>query len=275
MSWKEISRVNSYFTKATLDEMIWLNDYKTYGADSYVYNDKRILSKLCVSPIVSNDLSVNSFMLEIAINNNKHIGKWFGNIYGVDYAGASDLATIDAVMSDADMVRNIANCALATNALMGSDSARATLKANNTALGAFNESETYINNVLNSQYGVAKKATTSASQTGVVLCLSGTSNITNVEYDAGSGDSFAYEVAFAKAGLAYTALDGSVVTLCSAQSASGGGDMSGNYGTTAQPYSVTNYTINKFVNALTITNKTVTAGYSSKTATGSFSYIPL
>lgn len=47
--------INSTALDTPLNHMIWLNDYKTYGEDSYVFQNKDILHELYRSPIVEFD----------------------------------------------------------------------------------------------------------------------------------------------------------------------------------------------------------------------------
>lgn len=50
--------VNSAALNTPLNHIIWLNDYKTYGENSYVFKDKRILKELYASPIAANDNAI-------------------------------------------------------------------------------------------------------------------------------------------------------------------------------------------------------------------------
>lgn len=50
--------VNSAALNTPLNHIIWLNDYKTYGENSYVFKDKRILKELYASPIAANDAKI-------------------------------------------------------------------------------------------------------------------------------------------------------------------------------------------------------------------------
>lgn len=55
MAWDEIKQsVNSYLD-VPLNHIIWLNEYKTYGEDSYVFRDKDILNELYLSKCALND----------------------------------------------------------------------------------------------------------------------------------------------------------------------------------------------------------------------------
>lgn len=51
-------KLNSQIANVPLNHLIWLQDYKTYGEDSYVFRDKRILKELYASPIAANDVQI-------------------------------------------------------------------------------------------------------------------------------------------------------------------------------------------------------------------------
>ena len=46
MSWSEIKKAVNSNLNVPLNHLIWLNDYKTFGKKSYVFNDKKILHEL-------------------------------------------------------------------------------------------------------------------------------------------------------------------------------------------------------------------------------------
>lgn len=82
MSWSEVKKINSDLG-APLNHLIWLNDYKTYGENSYVFQDKRILKELYASPIAANDVQI---FIEAANYNssymtNEDLIKWAKNRY--------------------------------------------------------------------------------------------------------------------------------------------------------------------------------------------------
>lgn len=58
MGWDEVKKINSDM-KVPLDVYQYLNDYRLWGEDSYVYQDKSKLHKLYETIVVSmNDLSL-------------------------------------------------------------------------------------------------------------------------------------------------------------------------------------------------------------------------
>ena len=95
MGWDEVKKINSDM-KVPLDVYQYLNDYRLWGEDSYVYQDKSKLHKLYETTVVSmNDLELSGEALEHLTTANKHIGKALGSVYGI---GRKDtLSTLPAM----------------------------------------------------------------------------------------------------------------------------------------------------------------------------------
>ena len=95
MGWDEVKKINSDM-KVPLDVYQYLNDYRLWGEDSYVYQDKSKLHKLYETTVVSmNDLDLSGEALEYLTTANKHIGKALGSVYGI---GRKDtLSTLPAM----------------------------------------------------------------------------------------------------------------------------------------------------------------------------------
>ena len=98
MGWDEVKKINSDM-KVPLDVYQYLNDYRLWGEDSYVYQDKSKLHKLYETTVVSmNDLELSGEALEYLTTSNKHIGKALGNVYGIGRKDTlSTLPTMSAV----------------------------------------------------------------------------------------------------------------------------------------------------------------------------------
>ena len=85
MSWAEVSKVNGDFLNAPLDIKMHLADYKMYGEDSYVFQQKELLNELYECSYLSmNDKELSAEALEYLLKNNKHIGEAFSNVYGIE-----------------------------------------------------------------------------------------------------------------------------------------------------------------------------------------------
>lgn len=124
--------------KPTLDRTkhgIWLLDYKTYGTDSYVYNNKNFLHELYSDYAISmNDNLLNSDALIYAENNNEY-GKALLNIYGVEYDGDSDeIGSIDDLISNTSAMTAIANNSIAMKVIANSSTAMNAIATNSAAM---------------------------------------------------------------------------------------------------------------------------------------------
>ena len=114
MGWDEVKKINSD-TKVPLDVYQYLNDYRLWGEDSYVYQDKSKLHKLYETTVVSmNDLDLSGEALEYLTTANKHIGKALSSVYGIQRKDTlSTLSTMSAVANSStamSAVLNSPNC---------------------------------------------------------------------------------------------------------------------------------------------------------------------
>lgn len=96
MSWPEVYKINSDFN-SPLNHLIWLNDYKTYGQNSYVYNDKDKWSELLSDYLLCmNDFGVAQYSLEYA-NTHNQAGKAFSAVYGTETHGTTLLDSCETI----------------------------------------------------------------------------------------------------------------------------------------------------------------------------------
>lgn len=88
--------------KPTVDRAkhsIWLNDYKTYGTDSYVYNNKDILHELYRDyELTMNDNNVYEEVLEFAIINSE-VGEALAGIYNVVSTAFEGVTTLEELFN--------------------------------------------------------------------------------------------------------------------------------------------------------------------------------
>ena len=121
MSWDEVKKINSDM-KVPLDVYQNLNDYKLWGEDSYVYQDKSKLHKLYETTVVSmNDLELSGEALEYLTTSNKHIGKALGNVYGIQRKDTlSTLSTMTAVANSSTAMTAVLNSSTAMTAVLNS-----------------------------------------------------------------------------------------------------------------------------------------------------------
>ncbi len=100
--WALGRKLNSRVADIPLNHLIWLNDYKTYGENSYVFQDKDILHELYRSPIAANDGKILDESLSYILENEEtRIAAWLLNLYELRnqenvFAGS----TIEEVVND-------------------------------------------------------------------------------------------------------------------------------------------------------------------------------
>ena len=154
--------INSDFMEIPLDKRQDLMDYKLYGEESHVFQNKdRLHSLYETTGLTMNDLMINGEVLEYFIANNKHIGKALSNAYGIDRKETLlTLSTITAVLNSSTAMTAIANSPSAITAVLNSPSAiTAVLNSptalqvvvnSSTAMQAIADSPTALQVVLNS-----------------------------------------------------------------------------------------------------------------------------
>ena len=125
MSWAEVSTLNGDFLNAPLDIRMHLADYKMYGEDSYVFQQKELLHGLYECTYLSmNDRRINGETLEYFLKNNKHIGEALIAIFDL---GRKDiiktLRTMQAVVSSSTAMQAVASSSTAMQAVASSSTA--------------------------------------------------------------------------------------------------------------------------------------------------------
>ena len=139
MSWAEVSKVNGDFLNAPLDIKMHLADYKMYGEDSYVFQQKELLHGLYECTYLSmNDRRINGEALDYFAKNNKHIGEALIDIFDL---GRKDiiktLRTMQAVASSSTAMQAVASSstAIASICKLGYNATKAIIKAINNDEG--------------------------------------------------------------------------------------------------------------------------------------------
>ena len=130
--------INSDFLNAPLDMKMHLSDYKMYGEDSYVFQQKELLHGLYECTYLSmndRELAVEAFVY--LLENNKHIGEVFSNINEI---GNKDilkgLRTMQAVAASSTAMQAVAASSTAMQAVAASSTAMQDLAAASTAMSA-------------------------------------------------------------------------------------------------------------------------------------------
>ena len=151
MVWDEVKKINSDM-KVPLDVYQYLNDYRLWGEDSYVYQDKSKLHKLYETTVVSmNDLDLSGEALEYLTTANKHIGKALGSVYGIQRKDTlSTLSTMSAVANSSTAMSAVINSSTAMSAVANSSTAMSAVVASSTAMSAVAASSTAMSAILNS-----------------------------------------------------------------------------------------------------------------------------
>ena len=162
MGWDEVKKINSDM-KVPLDVYQYMNDYKLWGKDSYVYQDKNKLHKLYETVIVSmNDLKLNGEAFEYLTANNKHIGKALSNVYDIEQKEElSTLTTMEAVAASSTAMQAVLASSTAMQAVLASSTAMQAVASSSTAMQAVIASSTAMQAVINSgdaKYRIAKSA---------------------------------------------------------------------------------------------------------------------
>lgn len=104
--WSLGKKLNSQIADVPLNHLIWLNDYKTYGENSYVFRDKKILHELYKSySITAVDSSIQTEAFNFLLDtNDKNLGLFIGNMPEVKATENSidwtSIHTIDQLFSD-------------------------------------------------------------------------------------------------------------------------------------------------------------------------------
>ena len=162
MGWDEVKKINSDM-KVPLDVYQYLNDYRLWGEESYVYQDKTKLHKLYETTVVSmNDMELSGEALEYLVANNKHIGKALGNVYGIGRKDIlSALSTMTAVLNSSTAMSAVINSSTAMSAVANSSTAMSAVANSSTAMSAVANSSTAMSAVINSSTAMARLSTSS------------------------------------------------------------------------------------------------------------------
>ena len=169
MGWDEVKKINSDM-KVPLDVYQYLNDYRLWGEDSYVYQDKSKLHKLYETTVVSmNDLELSGEALEYLTTANKHIGKALGSVYGIERKDTlSNLSTMSAVANSSTAMSAVINSSTAMSAVANSSTAMSAVANSSTAMSAVINSSTAMSAVINSSTAMSAVANSSTAMSAVI-----------------------------------------------------------------------------------------------------------
>ena len=161
--------INSDFMNVPLDKLLHLMDYKMHGEDSYVFQQKELLHGLYECTYLSmndRELVVEAFVY--LIENNKHIGKAFGDVYGIGRKDTlSTLSTMQAVAASSTAMQAVANSSTAMQAVANSSTAMQAVANSSTAMQAVANSSTAMQAVANSSTAMQAVANSSTAMQAV------------------------------------------------------------------------------------------------------------
>ena len=125
MSWAEVSKVNGDFLNAPLDIKMHLADYKMYGEDSYVFQQKELLHGLYECTYISmNDRRINGEALDYLLKNNKHAGEMLTQIVDLERKDVfKTFRTMQAVLNSSTAMQAVLNSSTAMTAVANSSTA--------------------------------------------------------------------------------------------------------------------------------------------------------
>ena len=169
MSWAEVSTINGDFLNAPLDIKMHLADYKMYGEDSYVYQQKELLHGLYECTYLSmNDKELSAEALDYLLKNNKNIGEALSNVYGIERKDIlSTLSTMSAVAASSAAMSAVLNSSAAMSAVVNSSTAMSAVVNSSTAMSAVVNSSTAMSAVVNSSTAMSAVANSSTAMSAV------------------------------------------------------------------------------------------------------------
>ena len=115
--------INGDFLNAPLDVKMHLADYKMYGEDSYVFQQKELLHGLYECTYLSlNDKELSAEALDYLLKNNKNIGEALSNVYGIERKDIlSTLSTMQAVAASSTAMQAVAASSTAMQAVVNNE----------------------------------------------------------------------------------------------------------------------------------------------------------
>ena len=161
--------INGDFLNAPLDVKMHLADYKMYGEDSYVFQQKELLHGLYECTYLSmNDRRINREAFEYLTANNKHIGKALSNVYDIEQKEElSTLTTMKAVAASSTAMQAVLASSTAMQAVLASSTAMEAVAMSPTAMTAVAASSTAMEAVLASSTAMEAVAASSTAMIAI------------------------------------------------------------------------------------------------------------
>lgn len=161
--------INGDFLNAPLDVKMHLADYKMYGEDSYVFQQKELLHGLYECTYLSmNDRRINREAFEYLTANNKHIGKALSNVYDIEQKEElSTLTTMREVAASSTAMQAVLASSTAMQAVLASSTAMQAVLASSIAMQAVAASSTAMQAVIASSTAMRAVAASSTATQAV------------------------------------------------------------------------------------------------------------
>ena len=162
--------INSDFMNVPLDKLLHLTDYKMYGEDSYVFQQKELLYELYECTYLSmNDKELSAEALDYLLKNNKNIGEALSNVYGIERKDIlSTLSTMSAVINSSTAMSVVINSSTAMSAVANSSTAMSAVINSSTAMSAVANSSTAMSAVANSSTAMSAVVNSSTAMSAVI-----------------------------------------------------------------------------------------------------------
>ena len=172
--------INSDFMNVPLDKLLHLTDYKMYGEDSYVFQQKELLYELYECTYLSmNDKELSAEALDYLLKNNKNIGEALSNVYSIErkdllkslrtmQAVTSSSTAMQAVLSSSTAMQAVVSSSTAMQAVVSSSTAMQAVVSSSTAMQAVVSSSTAIQAVVSSSTAMQAVASSSTAMQAVV-----------------------------------------------------------------------------------------------------------
>lgn len=258
-------------------------DYKQHGENSYAFQDKTIWTAILESRLAINDKDISAIALDYILSQGGHAGKVIGAIYGIGEANWNSLPTVVDIFKNEAAFDAVFNHPVASRTLLEYNDYEIIRLKSDEIYKIFNDKPYALNILMNTdKYKSELQSNKTASYNDYCILTTCVSNIGENSQGSSNESGGGNVYAFCKTGLKYTNIDDTVTVLCTKQGTGGnfsywqGG--SNESGTRNQPYTTTNYTVNKIIKNVIIEpgNYTYTSGFSTTaTSTGVINYIPL
>ena len=191
--------INSDFFNAPLDIKMHLADYKMYGEDSYVFQQKELLHGLYECTHISmNDRQINGEALEYIAANNKHVGEALASVFSLERKDViKTLRTMQAVLNSSTAITAVLNSTTAMTAVLNSTTAMTAVANSSTAMQAVLASSTAITEILKTNEYINEKMLTIMGKSKVALNTFKSSESLMIKFNKLSDvlrAKFAYEV---------------------------------------------------------------------------------